>query len=559
MSARFQGQGVSPGTAVGPVYLVRDTHTTATAFRGLEDELRALDAAVAESAAQLGALAARLRSDGHGDEAGIMEAQAVMAADPSFLGSARDGIGRGISASQAVQEAAAQFRAMFEGMDDPYLAARAADVQDVADRLSRNIEGVESVGLDHPAVVVAADLTPSQTASLERGLILGLATDRGSTTSHTAILARALGIPAVVGLGDLSSQVENGVEIGLDGELGIVLVQPSETERTALLDTAGQVDDERARLRSLRNLSGETVDGRRLTLAANIGSPADVASAEEAGAEGVGLFRTEFLFAGRSAPPTEDEQVDAYASVLRSMAPHTVVIRTLDVGGDKPLPYLSQSEEMNPFLGQRGVRYTLSHPEVFRTQLRALLRASTTGKLAIMVPMVTTVTEVEVVKAVLAELGAEVGGEAQFGIMVEVPAAALLAREMARHVSFLSVGTNDLVQYALAVDRTNERAASLYQPFHPAVLRLLKLTVDGAHAEDTWAGVCGEMAGDVAATPLLVGLGFDELSMTPARIPAVKDRIRRLNASACQRLATRALACETAEEVEVLLRDFATP
>jgi phosphotransferase system enzyme I (PtsI) len=510
---------------------------------------------VAESASQLHELAERLRTDGHADEAEIMEAQAVMAADPSFLTSVHARISAGVPASLAVAQAADQFRAMFEGLDDAYLAARAADVQDVADRISRNIVGEGIPTLMRPSIVVASDLTPSQTASLDRSLLLGLATDRGSTTSHTAILARALGIPAVVGLGHLSTEVEDDVEVGLDGGTGVVVLRPTEAERATLAGIAVQVREEYSRLEALRDLPAETADGRRVTLAANIGSPSDLPAAIDAGAEGVGLFRTEFLFAERREAPTEDEQVAAYSTVLQRMAPHTVVIRTLDVGGDKPLPYLSQAAELNPFLGLRGVRYTLAYTDLFRTQLRALMRASKSGRLAVMVPMVATAGEVKAVQAMLREVQQEVGGDSDLGIMIEVPGAAVLAATFARQVAFLSVGTNDLVQYTLAVDRTNEHVASLYQPLHPAILRLLKVTVDGAHAAGKWAGVCGEMAGDPVAIPLLVGLGFDELSMTPGWIPPAKDRIRAVEFSACRRIVERALECETAEEVARLVSE----
>jgi phosphotransferase system enzyme I (PtsI) len=446
---------------------------------------------------------------------------------------------------------------MFEAMDDPYLAARGADVQDVADRLRRNLLGGDAPRLDHPSIVVAPDLTPSQTASLDRTRILGLATDAGSVTSHTAILARALGIPAVVGLGDLTGRVQTGDELGLDGESGAVVVQPTGEQKALLVTRAAALRQDRLRLESLRDLPAETVDGRRITLAANIGSPEDIDAALDVGAEGVGLFRTEFLFAGRPQAPTEDEQVTAYRAVLARMAPHFVVIRTLDIGGDKPLPYLPPESETNPILGQRGVRYTLAHDDVFRTQLRALLRASGAGNLGIMLPMVGAPDQIETVREMLSELQAEVGGAAQLGIMVEVPAAALLAGTLARRAAFFSVGTNDLVQYTLAVDRTNEQVGALYQPLHPAVLRLLHMTVEGAHVAGKWAGVCGEMAGDSLAVPLLVGLGFDELSMTPARVPAVKEMIRELSAGACRDLVNRALQCESAGEVERLVREVA--
>ncbi len=555
MTRTFHGRGVSPGGAAGPAHVIPDLAASSRKAAGRPDELRSLDVAVTTSAAELERLAEGLRADGHEAEAGIMDAQVLMAADPGLLQAARDGIESGLSAQEAVQRAAAHFRAMLEGLDDPYLAARAADVQDVADRLRRHLLGEETLAIERPSILVARDLTPSQTASLDRSLIQGIATGVGSGTSHTAILARALGIPAVVGLGDQVREIADGEELALDGDRGVVILRPTEAEKRAAHAHQAEATAGRARLGAMRDLPAETTDGHRLTLAANIGSPDDLPGALQAGAEGIGLFRTEFLFAGRTEPPTEDEQVAAYSAVLREMSPRTVVIRTLDVGGDKPLPYLPMGTEMNPFLGERGVRYTLAHTDLLRTQLRALLRASRAGKPAIMLPMVSDLGEVAAVREMLDGLQPEVGGEAPLGVMVEIPGTAVLAETFARHVAFLSAGTNDLVQYGLAVDRTNEHVAHLDRPLHPGILRLLEMTAEGAHAHGKWAGVCGEMAGDLLAVPLLVGLGFDELSMTPSRIPAVKGLIRRLSLHGCRKLAEQALVRETAEEVEDLVRD----
>lgn len=559
MAEAFQGIGVSPGTATGPAYVLPDTTVQAATAASPAQEREALDRAMSAGAAQLEEIAAKLRAEGREPEAGIMDAQALMIQDPSFLNLARQEIEAGRSAVEATQGAAAHFKRLFEGLDDPYLAARAADVQDIADRICRNLlPELELPPLERPSILVARDLTPSQTASLDRHLVLGFATDAGSPTSHTAILARALDIPAVVALGDLTSRVRNGQDLALDGESGTVVLDPAPEESARYARRAREQAERHEGLRRLRDEPAETRDGYRLTLAANIGSPDDLGAALDAGAEGVGLFRTEFLFAERAAMPSEEEQVAAYRAVLEGMADHTVVIRTLDVGGDKPLPYLPQPPEANPFLGLRGVRYTLAHPELFRAQLRALLRASGYGRLAIMFPMVSEQAQIERARSLVLEAQAEVGGEAEVGIMVEVPAAALIAGRLAESVAFMSVGTNDLVQYTLAVDRVNERVASLYHPLHPAVLRLLERTVSGAHRQGRWAGICGEMAGDLPAIPILLGLGYDELSMTPSRIPAAKERIRSLERAACEQLAARALECATAEEVERLVRQQTT-
>lgn len=556
MAEIVRGVGVSPGFATGPVYIFPTAPSEPKTVGSPQEERTAYHAAVAVGTAQLEAIAARLRGLGLDAEAGIMEAQSLMVQDPSLLDAVHKRIDAGQPAARAVQEAAADVKAALEAMEDPYLAARAADVQDVADRIVRALHpDLEAPPMQDHCILVAHDLTPSQTASIDRTLVRGFATDAGSPTSHTAILARALDIPAVVGLGDLTERVQNGQEIALDGEAGTVSLNPDSSEREAFIRGAAAQSEQKRRLHALRYEPAQTRDGHRLTLAANIGSPDDVPAALEAGAEGVGLFRTEFLFAGRAQMPGEDDQVEAYAVVLKAMPDHSVVIRTLDVGGDKPLPYIPASREENPFLGLRGIRYTLAHSEVMRSQLRALLRASKYGKLAIMFPMVSELEQIEQARALVAEAQAEVGGETEIGIMVEVPAAALVADRLAAHVDFFSAGTNDLAQYSLAVDRVNERIAALYRPLHPAILSLLAQIVAGAHKHGRWAGICGEMGGDLLAIPLLVGLGFDELSMTPSRIPAAKERIRSLDSAACRDLARRALRCATAAEVEQLVRE----
>ena len=556
MAEIVRGVGVSPGFATGPAYILPTTPSEPETLASPQEERQAFDAAVVISAAQLEEIAARLRLQGHESEAGIIEAQSLMVQDPSLRDAVQKRIDAGESAARAVQEAAEDVKAVLEAMEDPYLAARAADVQDVADRIIRALHPeLEAPPMQGPCILVAHDLTPSQTASIDRTLVRAFATDAGSPTSHTAILARALDLPAVVGLGDLTERVQSGQEIALDGEAGTVSLNPDTAQREAFVRGAAEQAKQKRRLQVLRHEPAQTRDGHRLTLAANIGSPDDVPAALDAGAEGVGLFRTEFLFAGRDRMPGEDDQVEAYATVLRAMPDHTVVIRTLDVGGDKPLPYIPATREENPFLGLRGIRYTLAHSEVMRSQLRALLRASRYGKLALMFPMVSELEQIEQARALVAEAQAAVDGEAEIGIMVEVPAAALIADQLAPHVDFFSAGTNDLAQYSLAVDRVNERIAALYRPLHPAILSLLAQIVAGAHNHGRWAGICGEMGGDLLAIPLLVGLGFDELSMTPSRIPAAKERIRRLEFTACRDLAQRALRCTTAAEVEQQVRE----
>jgi phosphotransferase system enzyme I (PtsI) len=560
MGEIVQGIGVSPGAVVGPAAVVPVATAIERATGTPDEEQRAYDRAAAESRAQLEQLAGNMRAQGLAEQAGILDAQALMVQDPGWAAFVAGDIAAGISAPEAVTRAAGQFAAMFEGLDDPYMAARAADVRDVATRLQEALSGETGLPrLTRPSIIVAHDLTPSQTAGLDRNLVLAFATETGNETAHTAILARALGIPAVVGVPALSTRVTSGEEIALDGERGTIVIDPDEVQRREHVDRMHALAERRHRLRSIRDQPAETRDGRRLVLAANIGSPDDVPAALDAGAEGVGLFRTEFLFAGRTSAPDEEEQTEAYRAVLSAWPEHRVVIRTLDIGGDKPLPFLPQTAEANPFLGRRGIRYTAAHPEILQSQLRALLRASSAGRLSVMIPMVSELAQIEEIAAVLAEAQSEVGGAAELGIMVEVPAAALLADRFARHVAFLSVGTNDLTQYTLAVDRGNETVASLYRPLHPAILRLLEQTTRGAHEHGRWAGICGEMAGDLRAIPLLIGLDIDELSMTPARIPEARARIRALDHAVCRDLAARALECETAEEVETLIRQDAPP
>ncbi|PZS06520.1 MAG: phosphoenolpyruvate--protein phosphotransferase, partial [Chloroflexi bacterium] len=506
MAGSIAGIGVSPGTAVGPAHLVRSVIPAPGEQLTPSEELEAFDAAIRRGSAELERLAARLRVDGQESEARIIDAQLLMLGDPTLVEGVRRRIGKHEAAATAIQAETDGFKAMLAAMDDEYLAARAGDVQDVATRLIRDLHPQEELpSPQEPYVLVAHDLTPSETASLDRSLVLGFAIDAGSPTSHTAIMAEALNIPAVVGLRDITSRVTEGRRLALDGADGLVVIDPNPTQILDYERRRRDAKDRSSRLRSLRELPTVTVDGHRFVLAANIGSPSDVPAALDAGAEGVGLLRTEFLFHGREQAPDEEEQTRAYRAVIEAMPGHRVVVRTLDAGGDKPLPYLRQRAEKNPVLGLRGVRFTLASPEIFRTQLRALMRASVYGELCVMFPMVGESKQVEEARATLEAVRTEVGGGAQVGIMIEVPAAALIADQLARHVDFFSVGTNDLVQYALAVDRGNEQVADLYRPLHPGVVRLLDMTVQASHAHGRWAGVCGEMAADNLAIPILIG------------------------------------------------------
>jgi phosphoenolpyruvate-protein phosphotransferase len=502
------------------------------------------------------------------DEAGIFEAQALMLEDPELVGRAerlvRDAQ---CPAERAIEQAGAEVAAQLESLPDEYLRARAADVRDVAARVRAVLEGAAHPLADIalPSVIVADELLPSDTAVLDRRKILGFVTETGSQTAHAAILARALGIPAVVGVPGATSQVTDGETVIVDGAEGVVVVAPDTAARAAWEDRRREASERRAARAALRDLPAQTTDGHRIEVAANVGSLDDVTEALRQGAEGVGLFRTEFLFMQRDAAPGEDEQFDVYRAAAEVMAPRPVIVRTLDVGGDKPLPWLDIGREDNPFLGVRGLRLCLKYADVFLTQLRALLRAAAHGQVWIMLPMVADAGEVRAARTLIREAQAQLAargttyGSARLGIMIEVPSAAVLADTLFGEVEFFSVGTNDLVQYALAVDRTNPRVAPIADALHPAVLRLIAAVTRAPGRGERWVGVCGELAGDALAAPLLVGLGVSELSMTPSSVPEVKAAVRSIALSEARTLADRALGCGTAAEVRALLGAPASP
>jgi phosphoenolpyruvate-protein phosphotransferase len=517
----FRGAGGAPGIAIGPIVCYQPIVTSNAAPFSVRRE---------RAVAYLKALSARLREKGMPDEAAIFDAQVLLVADPALEAVVVAHEQAGAPVAEAIRAAIDELAAPLESLDDPYLRERAADVR---------ATGVALLGDERPvqlppgAILLAPALTPAETVNLPLQSIGGLGTAQGSATSHTAILARSLGIPAVLGLGPEALAWPEGTRAILDGEAGVLILEPDMAtqaryeqlqleHRAALANRAG-----------LRELPAETSDGRRIALWANIGGLAEVDAAIKAGAEGIGLLRTEFLFLQRSAPPSEDEQVDAYAAVLHRMAGRPVVVRTLDVGGDKPLPYLPALSEPNPFLGERGIRFSQHFPDLFRTQLRALLRAATQGDLRIMLPMVATTADLEwahdQMQGVADDLraaGINFRAEVPLGIMVETPAAALMADRLASKAAFFSVGSNDLAQYTLAADRTLARLAGRYNGDEPAVYRLIAMTIAGARTAGIAVGICGELAADPEAAVALLGLGVDELSMAPSSIGAVKERIR---------------------------------
>ncbi|EIV9887566.1 phosphoenolpyruvate-protein phosphotransferase PtsI [Klebsiella pneumoniae] len=453
-----------------------------------------------------------------------------------------------------------------EELDDEYLKERAADVRDIGKRLLRNILGLAIIDLSaiqDEVILVAADLTPSETAQLNLKKVLGFITDAGGRTSHTSIMARSLELPAIVGTGSITAQVKNGDYLILDAVNNQVLINPSNKQIEALRSLQAQVAEEKAELAKLKDLPAITLDGHQVEVCANIGTVRDVEGAERNGAEGVGLYRTEFLFMDRDALPTEEEQFAAYKAVAEACGSQAVIVRTMDIGGDKELPYMNFPKEENPFLGWRAVRIAMDRKEILRDQVRAILRASAFGKLRIMFPMIISVEEVralkkeiEIYKQELRDEGKAFDESIEIGVMVETPAAATIARHLAKEVDFFSIGTNDLTQYTLAVDRGNDMISHLYQPMSPSVLNLIKQVIDASHAEGKWTGMCGELAGDERATLLLLGMGLDEFSMSAISIPRIKKIIRNTNFEDAKVLAEQALAQPTTDELMTLVNKF---
>ena len=565
-TAELTGIPASPGVAVGPAALYRPRLPEVIARRveSPTDEWERLLAAVDEARGEIEALYRQAQNQVGQEEAAIFEAHLLFLEDPATLEATRDLIlSESLNAEAAWQREMVALAAAFAELDDEYMRARAADIEDVGRRVLRRLMGVEPPALDFakPSILIAADLTPSDTARLDPERVLAICTERGGATAHSAILARALGIPAVVGLGRDIWQVAEGQCVAVDGDGGALWPAPNDAQLEAFAARRAAWQTTQRHAKAAGQAAAVTQDGFAVEIAANIGSPNDVGAALEYGAEGVGLFRTEFLFMDRPDAPSEDEQYEAYAQAARLLGQQPLIIRTLDVGGDKPLPYLDLGDEANPLLGWRAIRFCLQRPDIFMPQLRAILRASVHDGRAlnvkIMFPMVGTLTEVRAAKAMLdtargelRDKGQAFDEEMEVGIMIEVPSAVAIADQLAREVDFFSIGTNDLTQYVMAADRGNAHVAGLASALQPAVLRMVRDAADAAHAAGIPIGMCGELAGDPLATAVLLGLGLDELSMSAPSIPAVKERVRDLTLDEARRMAGDVLALETADEVQ---------
>ncbi|PKK40357.1 Phosphoenolpyruvate-protein phosphotransferase of PTS system [Clostridiaceae bacterium JG1575] len=533
---KYQGIPASKGYAMGYAVIKQEANYTIEegAGKGPKEELKRLAAAVECAKEQLVGLREKTAREAGEEAALVFDAHRMFLEDPEFMGEVREAVEGGQNAMAAIQSVAQGYIAIFSTMEDEYLRERAADIQDVSDRVLQNLSGkTKTLEIREPQrVVLAHDLTPSDTAGLEKDLVSAFVTEVGGRTSHTAIMARTLEIPAVVGVTGVLQEVQDGQRMLVDGVSGEVILDPDEAALSAFERAAAAYQKEQKALQSLRSVRTVSRDGKAIEVSGNIGKPADVDAVLAAGGEGIGLYRTEFLYMDRKQLPDEQEQFEAYKTVLEAMDGRPVIIRTLDIGGDKKLPYLPLPEEMNPFLGYRAIRLCLDRPDLFKVQLRALLRAGAYGKLRVMFPMISGLQEFKDAMALAQECreelkqeGITVGEDIQWGIMVEIPAAAVCARELAEHVDFFSIGTNDLIQYTLAADRMSEKVSYLYDPLHPAVLRLIQMTIDGAHACGKWVGMCGEMAGDERAIPKLLAMGLDEFSMSASSILAARSLI----------------------------------
>lgn len=571
MTSKVSGIAASDGIAQAKAYLLIEPDLTVekTSVTDTAAEKDRLTKAIDESKEQLGKIRSIAAEALGEEEAQVFDAHVMVLSDPDLIDQTHAVIDNDkVNAEFAFKQVTDTFVAMFEGMEDnAYMQERAADIKDVRKRVLARLLNVtlpSPATIDEEVIIIAEDLTPSDTAQLNKKYVKAFVTDIGGRTSHSAIMARSLEIPAIVGTKNITELVKEEDYLIVDGMEGEVIINPSEEDISSFNKKAEEFAQLKAEWDRLKDESSLTKDGKHVELAANIGTPKDLEGVNNNGGEAIGLYRTEFLYMDSAELPSEDEQFDAYKKVLEGMGDKPVVVRTMDIGGDKELPYLELPEEMNPFLGYRAIRVSLDQDSVFRTQLRALLRASVHGTLRIMFPMIATLPEFRAAKAILEEEkaklieeGTEVSDSIEVGIMIEIPAAAVLADQFAKEVDFFSIGTNDLIQYTMAADRMNERVSYLYQPYNPSILRLIKGVIDAAHSEGKWAGMCGEMAGDQIAVPLLVGLGLDEFSMSATSILKTRSLLRKLDTAEMKELADKALTeCTTSEEVMALVDQY---
>lgn len=568
---KLRGIAASDGIATAKAYMLvqPDLSFSKSTISDSEKEINRLHNALQASTSDLETIR-KIAAESLGEEeAQVFDAHMMILADPEFTGAIEGKINDDkVNAEQALKEVADLFVVTFEAMtDNAYMQERAADIKDVTKRVLSHLLGVTLPNpalIDEEVIVIAHDLTPSDTAQLNGKFVKAFVTDIGGRTSHSAIMARSLEIPAIVGTENITTSVNPGEQLIVDGINGDVIINPTDADIAEYDKKAQAFADQKAEWEKLKNEKSVTKDGKTFTVAANIGTPKDLDGVIDNGAEAIGLYRTEFLYMDSSELPSEDDQFEAYKTVLEGMAGKPVVVRTMDIGGDKKLPYLPLPEEMNPFLGYRAVRISLDRDDIFRTQLRALLRASNYGKLRIMFPMIATVAEFRQAKGILEEEkakliadGQTVSDDLQVGMMVEIPASAVLANQFAKEVDFFSIGTNDLIQYTMAADRMNERVSYLYQPYNPAILRLIKNVIDASHKEGKWTGMCGEAAGDSVMAPLLVGMGLDEFSMSATSVLRVRSLMKRLDTTQLTDLVETAVNVNTSnEENQKLVEDF---
>jgi phosphotransferase system enzyme I (PtsI) len=569
MSNRLEGIAASNGIAIAKAYLLVDPDLSfeKKTISDPDHEVQRLHDSFNASTKELEVIKQKAVQSLGAEEAEVFEAHITILADPELISAIETKIkDEKVNAEQAVKEVTDQYIAMFEAMtDNEYMQERAGDIRDVTKRIMSHLLGVSLPSpslIDSESIVVSHDLTPSDTAQLDRKFVKGFITDIGGRTSHSAIMSRTLEIPAVVGSGDATTKIHDGDLVIVDGIHGKAIVNPTDAEVADYKAQAEKFAADQAEWATLKNAKTVTADGKHFDIAANVGTPDDLQGVLDNGGEAIGLFRSEFLYMDSAELPTEDEQFEAYKKVVEGMNGKQVVVRTMDIGGDKHLPYMPLPEEMNPFLGYRAIRISLDKQDIFRTQLRALLRASNYGKLAIMFPMIATVDEFKQARAIFDEEkakmvadGKPVADNIEVGMMMEIPAAVLIADKLAKYADFFSIGTNDLIQYSFAADRGNEHVSYLYQPYNPSLLRLVKRVIDTAHAEGKWAGMCGEMAGDQVAVPLLMGMGLDEFSMSATSMLQTRSLMKKLDTTKLGSLVDQALDAETNQEVIDLVKN----